>query len=144
FAAWRPPGLPRRPLRAGFAAVRYVPFVIVWTGVLLGYLALARQVGLAVPPQPALEYLAGRPLHRPGFWIVVAGVTVGAPVAEEIVFRGYLQPALMCMFRPWLAVALTAAAFGAVHTLPYALPVGLLGAFFGMLAARSGSLGPAM
>lgn len=144
FARWQRPGLSWRPVRSGFVVARYAPFVLLWTAVLLGYLALARGVGFAVPPQPALEYLATRPLDRPGFWVVVAGVTIGAPVAEEIVFRGYLQPALLCMFRPWVAVVLTAAAFGAVHTLPYALPVGLLGAFFGMLAARTGSLGPAI
>lgn len=144
FAWWQQPGLPWRPLRARLVVASYVPFALLWAGVLVGYLVLARRLGLAVPPQQALEYLAAGPVDRPGFWIVVAATSLGAPVAEEIVFRGYLQQALAGMFRPWLAVLLAAAVFGAVHTLPYALPVGLLGAFFGLLVVRSGSLWPAV
>ena len=41
---------------------------------------------------------------------------------------------------PRWAVALTTLVFGLAHGLPYALPVGLLGAFFGWLAVRHGSL----
>ena len=59
---------------------------------------------------------------------------------EEWVFRGYLQGALLRVMRPGWAVALTAAVFGLAHSLPYALPIGLLGAFFGWLSLRHRSL----
>mgnify|MGYP001566827949 CR=1 FL=1 len=42
------------------------------------------------------------------------------------------------------SIGITAAAFGAVHGLPYALPIGLLGCLFGWLRVRHGSLLPAM
>lgn len=144
FALWQRPGLPWRPVRAVHVVGRYVPFVCVWVPILVGYLAMARWVGVVVPAQSALQYLAVGELADPGFWLVVAGTTLGAPLAEEIVFRGYLQAALGGVMRPAFAIGLTAAIFGWVHTLPYALPVALLGAFFGWLACRAGSLWPAV
>lgn len=144
FALWQPPGSPWRPARPARVVAVYVPFAVVWAGVLVGYLALARGLGAAVPPQPALEYLAAGQTGRPGFWVVCAAIAIAGPLAEEIVFRGYLQHALATRMRPSFAIVLTAAAFGAVHTLPYAFPVGLLGVLFGTLASRSGSLWPAV
>ncbi len=138
------PGLPWLPLRIGQVAGRYAPFVLLWTPLLFGYLALMRAIGVAVPPQSALPYLAAGDVASGGFWCVVAGTCVAAPLAEEVVFRGYLQPALLAAMPPRAAIALAAAVFGLVHTLPYALPVALLGAFFGWLAWRCGSLWPAV
>jgi len=51
---------------------------------------------------------------------------------------------LQRMLPGWAAVAITAGAFGAVHGLPYALPVGLLGCMFGWLRLRHDSLLPSM
>jgi membrane protease YdiL (CAAX protease family) len=144
FACWQRPGLPWRPVHAPLVVAAWLPFVLVWVGLLVAYLGAARGLGLAVPPQPALEHLARADFSKPGSWWLVVGPVLGAPLAEEIVFRGYLQPALTKVLRPAFAIALTAAVFGAVHTLPYALPVALLGAFFGLLAHRLGSLWPAV
>jgi membrane protease YdiL (CAAX protease family) len=61
---------------------------------------------------------------------VIAGVAVAAPIAEEIVFRGYLFPALARWRGPWLGALLGAVVFGAAHCLvypPQLLP--LMGAF---------------
>jgi membrane protease YdiL (CAAX protease family) len=135
FALWQRPAQAWRPLALGHVASRYAVFVVGWVALLVAYLTVVRIV-----PQPGLEYLAAGPAGRPGFWVVVAGVTIAAPVAEEIVFRGYLQGALQPAMGARWAVALTATVFGLVHTMPYALPVGLLGAFFGWLAVRHGSL----
>jgi membrane protease YdiL (CAAX protease family) len=143
-ACWLRPGLPWLPMRPLGVVLRYVPFLLAWTPLLVGYLAVARAAGVAVTPQAALPYLAAGDWCQPGFWLVVGGTCVAAPLAEEIVFRGYLQPALLASLSPARAIALTAALFGLVHTLPYALPVGLLGAFFGWLAWRGGSLWPAV
>ena len=144
FAFVLRPGLSWLPLRPGHVVVRYGGFVLLWAPLLLGYLALLRATGIAIAPQPALPYLADADFARPGFWCVVVGTCVAAPLAEEVVFRGYLQPALLASMSPRAAIAITAAAFGLVHTLPYALPVALLGAFFGWLAWRCGSLWPAV
>lgn len=139
FARLQPPVAPWRPWCARGVLATYVPFVAVWVLVLIGYLTV-----FALPPQPPLEYLAARQFERPGFWVVVAGIVVGAPVAEEVVFRGYLQGAMLGVMPRHFAIGLTAAVFGLVHSLPYALPVGLLGAFFGWLADRHQSLLPAV
>lgn len=145
FARWQRPGLPWRPARAPRVLASYAPFAPLWVGVLIAWLAAARALGHPVPPQDQLVYLAtAADPARPGFWMVVVGAVVAAPLAEEILFRGYLQQALAATLRPVWAIAIAAAVFGAVHTLPYALPVGLLGAFFGALAWRCGSLWPAV
>lgn len=144
FACWQRPAWPWRPACPARVVGCYAPFLLAWVLLLVGYLALARALGSPVMPQPALEYLAVGEPARPGFWLVVAGTTLGAPLAEEIVFRGYLQGALQGFLRPWPAIAVTAVIFGSVHTLPYALPVACLGLFFGWLAQRCGSLWPAV
>ena len=144
FAAWQPPGVPWRPARPGLVLGRYVPFAVLWLVLVLGYLAAARALGIDVLAQRPLEYLAHGDRTRAGWWVVAAAPVLGAPLAEEIVFRGYLQQALLGVMRPAWAIAIAAAGFGMVHTLPYALPVGALGAFFGWLVHRTGSLWPAV
>ncbi|MFY9345064.1 MAG: CPBP family intramembrane glutamic endopeptidase [Planctomycetota bacterium] len=135
FAIRQRPASPWYPVAPFHVFAAYVPFVLAWGGLLFAYLGLVQ-----VTPQLPLEYLATRPFGDAGFWLVIAGITIAAPVAEEIVFRGYLQGALLRVMPPWAAIGLTAAVFGLAHTLPYALPVGLLGAFFGWLSLRHRSL----
>jgi membrane protease YdiL (CAAX protease family) len=77
-----------------------------------------------------------------------AGVVVGffaivvvAPIVEELLFRGYLQTALTRRMKPWMAIAISSAVFGAIHFQPLAFPIlALLGAVFGYLYHRTGSL----
>ncbi|MFM1870927.1 MAG: hypothetical protein RL398_349 [Planctomycetota bacterium] len=144
FARWQSPGDGWGRPRVGWALVRYLPFLLGWSALLVGYLALARSMQWAVPPQPALAYLAQADVARPGFWLVALGTVVGAPLAEELVFRGFLQSALLRVLPPFAAVGTAAVIFGLCHTLPYALPVTLLGALFGELARRGGGLWPAI
>jgi membrane protease YdiL (CAAX protease family) len=81
---------------------------------------------------------------EPGFWIVAAGTVVGAPLAEELVFRGYLHAALRSWLGPWSAIVTGALLFGLLHGLTYALPIAVLGLWFGWLRERTGSLLPSM
>jgi len=68
--------------------------------------------------------------------IAVIGTTL-APVCEEIVFRGFLQPLLVRSFGAAPGILLAAAAFGLMHLQEYgyswrhALLIGLAGASFG-------------
>ena len=55
-------------------------------------------------------------------------------------FRGYVQGALKKLAPTWVAVVLTATLFGLIHGLVYALPIGLLGLFFGAIREKYGSL----
>ncbi|MCU0863103.1 MAG: CPBP family intramembrane metalloprotease [Planctomycetes bacterium] len=144
FARWQPPAWPWRPGWLGAVVRAYAPFLLGWAAVLVGYLELMRGLGQPVAAQTALEYLAAGDPARPGFWLVVAGVVFAAPLAEELVFRGYLQGALREVVSPRAAVLLAALAFGLAHGVHYALPTGLLGVLFGWLVERRGSLWPAV
>ena len=85
-------------------------------------------------------------------WIVVAlvifGVTVAVPIAEELAFRGYLFAALTTWRGPWPAAVITGLLFGAAHVAVY--PPELLPAlaFFGVAACLlfwfTGSLLPSI
>lgn len=144
FAHWQRPAVPWRPIRAAAALGIYIAVLAPWVLFLVGYLAVARRCGVAIEPQAGLEYLAHVAVARPGFWVTVFATCLGAPLAEEIVFRGYLQGALQQVLPRWAAILAAASVFGAVHGLPYALPVGLLGVAFGYVFARTGSLWPSV
>jgi membrane protease YdiL (CAAX protease family) len=79
-------------------------------------------------------------------WLAVALVGM-APIAEELFFRGWLQPAIAADLPPsrkrW-AFALAALAFGFAHVGGYLLPQVILGALAGALYAWSGALLPGM
>lgn len=77
---------------------------------------------------------------------VVAFAAIGAPLYEEILFRGVALPALLRRLGPVGAVALTALVFGAMHgTDPQSVPpLVLLGAALGWLRTASGSLWPSV
>ncbi len=86
-----------------------------------------------------------------GWWLMVAGAVVGAPVLEEILYRGFLQQGLRRLdIGPWLATVSTAGLFTLMH-LP-ALPIegrisALSGLFvlaigLGLIRERTGRLAP--
>ena len=80
-----------------------------------------------------------------GLVLLAACVVIGSPLVEELFFRGLLQRSLARRFGPGWAVAVSALAFGAVHGQPLQL-LGLVafGVVLGMLAQRSGRLGPGL
>ena len=83
-------------------------------------------IGLAI----ALGLVAWQPKWPDGLWLWLA-VNLGvAVVAEELLFRGVLQPALTQRLGTWPGLLLTAALFGAAH-LPFS-------ALFALLAAVAG------
>lgn len=70
---------------------------------------------------------------------------VGAPVIEELFFRGLLLRSLDRRFGPLTAVLGSAVVFGAVHQqLPQLPALVLVGLVTGWLTLRSGRLGPAV
>ncbi len=70
-------------------------------------------------------------------------VAVGAPVAEELTFRGLLWSGLAKRgARPWVAIAVSAVAFALLHFEPARLLVLLsIGAVLGVIRWRTGSVG---
>jgi uncharacterized protein len=72
-------------------------------------------------------------------------LAVGTPVVEELFFRGMLQRALARRFGPVVAVLASSAVFGVAHFEPLQLPgLILFGVVLGVLAQRTGRLGPGM
>lgn len=77
--------------------------------------------------------------------LLVVLVVVGAPVVEEIVYRGLLQRPLLDRFPGFAVVLFTSAVFALIHFRPVEYP-GLFaaGLVFGICAWRTGRLGSAI
>ncbi len=76
-------------------------------------------------------------------WVTVGAVSLAAPLCEEVAFRGLINRALLQWMKPWAAVL----AGGFIFSFFHFDPVGFvarweLGALFGWLAWRSGSIWP--
>ncbi len=70
-------------------------------------------------------------------------VAVGAPLVEEILFRGALLGALRTRLGPTLAILLSSTLFCAVHLDPFVAPqLFLLGLAMAHLRERTGSVYP--
>ena len=72
-------------------------------------------------------------------------VAVGAPIVEELFYRGIVQGALVDRMGPVLGIGLTSVIFGAVHlsAIEFA-PLAVAGLGFGLLAWKRGRLLPAI
>jgi membrane protease YdiL (CAAX protease family) len=80
------------------------------------------------------RYLRGEP------GAVLFTVVLG-PLREEVLVRGLLLTVLLWFYRPWVAVTLSALAFGAGHlNLVQFVPGVLMGLALGAVYARTGSL----
>ncbi len=72
-------------------------------------------------------------------------VAIGAPIAEELFFRGLLLRAFEKRFGTGWAVALSSVVFGATHFQLLQFPaLTVAGLVFALLAVKSGRLGPAV
>lgn len=80
-----------------------------------------------------------------GVFVLFAAVAIGAPIAEEIFFRGLLLRSIEKRFGTATAVVGSSVIFGATHfqALQFAALTGA-GAVFALLAVRSDRLGPAI
>ena len=77
--------------------------------------------------------------------LLVLAVGVGAPVVEELFYRGVLQGALVEKFGPVVGITLASIVFGAVHmSLIEFAPLAIAGAGFGFLAWKFDRLLPAI
>jgi membrane protease YdiL (CAAX protease family) len=127
------------------AMVAVVVQLIVLPG--LGYLLrpLLGQPEVSGPVRDLMDETKG-----PAFIILVLSVSVGAPLVEELFFRGLLLRSLQRRLPDGWAVALAAVAFGLAHgsALPadavilVIVSLTVFGAALAMLALRTGRLGP--
>ncbi len=96
--------------------------------------------GWKIEPQPIIEIISK--LHNP--WLLggmVALAVVGAPIVEELFFRGILYPCFKKRVGRTHALWMTSAIFAEFHFhLPSLLPLFVLGAIFTLLYEWKGNL----
>lgn len=69
------------------------------------------------------------------------GPCVSAPVFEEVLYRGFLLPALACFLPMWMAIPASSVLFAIHHLNPtMVLPLSMLGLIWAILYARSRNL----
>lgn len=131
--ALRPPG------RALLYALVGVPLFL---AVSAGWEVALQQLGVEREPQEVMAVLAG--VGTAGRAAAVVGICVGAPLAEELLFRGAWFSRLQPRLGTWPTILLTGLSFGVVHLgSPWTVPVlAVLGIGLGWLRARSGSVWP--
>jgi len=117
------------------AYVAYAPVQLGAMAIESGAWSLA---GSSAPRQAAVVAFAGDPALQRDL-LVLAGVVVGAPLYEELLFRGVLQAFVRRLLPAWPAIAATALAFTLPHDGGW-LPVLALGAALSWLMARTGNL----
>jgi len=80
-----------------------------------------------------------------GVVLLVLIVGIGAPIVEEIFYRGLVQRSLVRRVGVRWGIALSSVLFGAAHFQLLQFPaLALAGVLFGVLAHRAGRLGPAI
>lgn len=110
--------------------------------------AILIAVVLALPfdgiprPEDPVGRLAEAPLGAAGTALLAINVVLLAPIAEELLFRGYLLPRLAVRLGPPAALGATAVLFAALHTHYGALAMVLVvhGVVLGWARLRSGGL----
>jgi len=89
--------------------------------------------------------LTDRATDPAGVVLLVAIVAVGAPIIEELFFRGLFLRSVEKRFGTIWAVAVTSIAFGAIHLQFIQFPaLATAGLVFALLTVRTGRLGPAI
>ena len=98
-------------------------------------------------PQEIVDAVLKTDVDTWRFFTIVLAVTVGAPIMEELAFRGMIYPGLRRIGAAsekhghWIAVVLTGALFSAAHLSPSAaLPLFAFGAFMCLVRDRYGLL----
>jgi membrane protease YdiL (CAAX protease family) len=90
------------------------------------------------------RWLLADPAHLDLVCYLATALVLG-PLTEEIVFRVVLLGALRTYVREWLAIAISAIIFAAVHfSIHELLPLALLGWMLGVAYTRSRNLWPAI
>lgn len=127
-----------RTLRS--AALCILPAGIIATLSLVLMLQLLQALGWPMEPQEAVSLLSGA--NTVGVQIALAFVAcLGAPVVEEVLFRGIIFGSLRQMTNRWFAAIVSALLFGIIHLHVPSLPaLCLLGFFFALAYEFTGSL----
>ncbi len=130
----------RAPARAGFGSYARA------FGVLIGAVTIITAMGHFVASHDATADIKGMAgLFRGPWWpLALTVIGIGAPLSEELLFRGFLQTALVpTRLGYWGAALVTTALWTAMHagyTLFGLIEVFLIGLIFCLILRRTGSL----
>lgn len=95
-----------------------------------------------LPPQPGIQMLRDNPKNA-GIWLgLFIQACIFAPIAEEILFRGFLYPVLKRFIQPFTAAVVVAGIFAVAHPVNAAslLPLFVLGILLVICYERTGTL----
>jgi len=114
--------------------------VVVVPVVYIPLLLMADDLDVSGPARDLVDKASGG-----GILLLFLAVVVGAPIVEELFFRGLTLRALEARMRPRIALVVSALVFGAVHLqllqFPALVAIGLV---CGWLAQRDGRIGRAI
>ena len=132
-----------RPVEQGLGTVAFATLaMVVLLGGLNAILYWLMATDLMADLRPHLE------LIRSDAWLLAAlAIGAGAPLMEELTFRGFLQSALAQRLGFWPAALVTTAAWTGLHwgySAAGMAEVFLIGLYFSWLLWRTGSLWPAL
>ena len=135
-------GLQPMRITPGRAVLWIAGLFIASSAVISVYLAL-------VPPTGHLVLFTHRPHTTLSSIALVVSAVIGAPIAEELFFRGFFYRALRSRLALWPAVLVSSAVFGLMHWVggdPFAsaAPRAIFGVVVCLLLERTGSLYPGM
>lgn len=101
--------------------------------------------GVPSPPNPAIPLLMGS-TSTAAIIILLAVVSIGAPLTEEPMFRGVLYQGLRMRFGPWPSIVASGFIFGFAHPVGIAgmVPLAMLGCVLAWIAETRKSLFPGM
>lgn len=139
-------GLPKRNVFALRMPRAWGRAIGIGIGVLIAIFALSAVVGLFLDPGGEQGLLPDRwpPPDKVVFGLNAATIVVGAPIAEELLFRG-LGYTLLERFGSGFAIGGSACAWALAHGLVQAFPlIFALGLGLGLLRRETGSIVPGM
>ena len=119
-------------------------------GIMMGIIVSIATIAAAFVTEPVAALLPDMPAHleaalemltKGPLWASLLSVSVFAPLFEEWLCRGLVLRGLMNKMNPAGAILTSAAFFAVLHMNPWqALPAFILGALFGYVYYRTGSL----
>lgn len=129
----------------GWRRSSFNPLVAAFAGAVLAVALSALGQLLRTPENNLIDKLVN---SWSSFVLFAITAVLVAPIFEELLFRGFLQPLLSRTFGAIAGVLITAALFGSLHLFQYSLAwqyavvIFLAGVVFGWARARTGSVIP--
>lgn len=128
------------PKALGLATILLIPAAIIALLAMVLVSLQLKYLGWPMEEQDAVQMLKGSK-DIATVLVMVLGACIGAPLVEEIIFRGMIYAPLRNVSGKWFAMIFSALWFAVIHvSLPVFVPLALLGFFFALAYEITGSL----